>query len=82
MTDSNTYWQSVVDCLRDRGLQFRIKWTGDKTMTMWQPWVICPVPGYLEAGALGPVPVHEVEWLDVSLFDREGATNPTRLPTP
>ena len=41
-------------------------------MTAWQPWVICPVPGYLETGALGPVPVREVEWLDVSVFDREG----------
>ena len=41
-------------------------------MTEWQPWVICPVPGYVETGSLGPVPVLEVEWLDVSLNDRDG----------
>ena len=73
MTESNEYWQTVVDALRDRWFRFRIKWSGDDDMTAWQPWVICPVPGYVETGSLGPVSVREVEWLDVSLNDREGA---------
>lgn len=41
-------------------------------MADWQSWVICPVNGYLETGHLGPVPVREVEWLDVSLVDIDG----------
>ena len=72
MNDLNDYWQLVVDVLRDRGFQFRVKWSGDKEMTEWQPWVICPTPGYIETGTLGPVPVREVEWLDVHRFDRHG----------
>jgi hypothetical protein len=72
MTESNAYWQMVVDALRDRGFRFRVKWSGDDDMTAWQPWVICPVPGYVETGSLGPVPVREVEWLDVALVDRKG----------
>ena len=72
MRDMNTYWKSIVDSLSDRGLQFRIKWSGDNAMADWQSWVICPAEGYLETGQLGPVPVCEVEWLAVSLFDRDG----------
>ena len=40
-------------------------------MTDWQSAVFCPVPGYLETGALGPVPVREVEWVDVALHNRK-----------
>ena len=72
MVDSSTYWQSVVEVLRGRGLRFRIKWCQDETMTKWQPWVISPSPGYLETGSLGPVPVREVQWLDISHLDRDG----------
>ena len=73
MTDSNAYWQMAVDALRDQGFRFRIKWSGDDEESAWQPWVICPVPGYIESGSLGPVPVREVEWLEVSRQDRHGA---------
>jgi len=70
MSNLNTYWHSVVDALRDHEFRFRIKWTGANDVTAWQPWVISPTAGYLETGGLGPVPVREVEWLDVSRFDR------------
>ena len=72
MTESNAYWQTVIDALKDRGFRFRVKWSGDDAMTAWQPWVICPIPGYVETGSLGPVPVCELEWLDVSLADHGG----------
>jgi hypothetical protein len=41
-------------------------------MSDWQPWLICPVEGYLETGALGPVPVVGVDWLDISNVNRDG----------
>ena len=72
MTELNTYWRSVVETLRNHKLQFRIKWTGDAEMTDWQPWVICPTDGYMETGRLGPMSVRDIEWLDVSLLDRDG----------
>lgn len=81
MTESNSYWQTVVDALRDRGFRFRIKRSGDDAMTEWQPWVICPVSGYVETGSLGPVPVLEVEWLDVSLNDRDGGDKSDSITT-
>ena len=73
MTKHNAYWQAVVEALQDRGFRFRVKWSGNEEMTAWQPWLICPVPGYVETGSLGPVSIREVEWLDVSFHDRAGA---------
>lgn len=71
MDDPNSYWQAIVDALKGRGLRFRVKWKGDDEMTDWQPWLVCPVPGYLETGC-GPVPVRDVEWLDISTSDCGG----------
>jgi len=33
--------------------------------TQWEPWLIVPVPSYLETGSLGPVPFREVEWVEI-----------------
>lgn len=72
MSEISDYWKSVVETLRDRGCRFRVKWVTDENMSDWQPWLICPVEGCLETGTLGPVPVAEVEWLDISNVNRDG----------
>jgi hypothetical protein len=64
MTTTNEYWSAVVHILQSFPCSCRVKSFHDDA-TDWQRPVFSPVPGYIEVGSLGPVPMREVEWVEV-----------------
>src|ERR1035438_3257615 len=59
------YWRAVVDVLRSTHCRFRVKWSQNPEATQWERWLIVPTEGYIETGSLGPVPVREVDWVEI-----------------
>jgi hypothetical protein len=64
MTFTDEYWSVVVQILQPFPCLCRVKWLHDDA-TDWQRPVFSPAPGYLEIGSLGPVPMREVEWIEI-----------------
>ncbi len=64
MPSTNEYWSAAISILRAFPCYCRVKWLHDD-VTDWQHPVSSPVPGYIEVGSLGPVPMREVEWVEV-----------------
>src|SRR5262245_44705608 len=58
-------WDDLVRSIESFRPAVRVKWSGDDMPTEWEPWLIVPVPSYLETGRLGPVPFREVEWVEI-----------------
>ena len=58
-------WKHVVGTIHKLRPAVRIKWNGDSEMPEWAPWVIMPTDGYIETGSMGPVPIKDVEWIEV-----------------
>jgi hypothetical protein len=46
-------------------IRYRIKPASALDPGDWCAWLIVPVEGYLETGATGPVPMRDVEWVDI-----------------
>lgn len=57
-------WGEVQAIAKSLGLLARLKAVGRELGNAWEPlWV--PVPGCLETGSYGPVPEHQIEWIDL-----------------
>ncbi len=75
-------WRNVIAALQASAfdVQYRIKPMRALDPGTWCRWLIIPVEGYLETGSTGPVPVRDVEWVDVDPMEivAEGRLIPAR----
>ena len=69
MKTSTDYWRSVVDILRITHCCCRVKWSQSPEPTEWEPWLIVPTEGCIETGSLGPIPVSEVDWVEIDVTE-------------
>lgn len=65
MLQFHKYWFNIIDVLRFFPCKTRVKWTQNSEPTQWEDSLFIPVQNYLETGKLGPVPMREVEWVEV-----------------
>jgi hypothetical protein len=49
--------------------KIRVKWSEADEPTIWENWIISPTDHYVETGSLGPVPMREVEWIEVDTVE-------------
>ena len=69
MSELEEYWSCVVDLLKASPCKVRVKWSRDFEPTRWGDSVFIPTSHYLETGSLGPVPMREVEWVEVDTIE-------------
>lgn len=69
MSELEEYWSCVVDILKTSPCKVRVKWSQDVEPTRWEDSVFIPTNRYLETGTLGPVPMREVEWVEVDTIE-------------
>jgi hypothetical protein len=73
MNDPESYWTPLCDLRARLKLWVRLAWREGDATEAW-PWgglLIIPVEGYLESGG-GPIPIRDVEWVDVSTMRVKG----------
>jgi hypothetical protein len=66
---SQNWEQAIASIVYDFKLNGRMKLRVYPDPSEWG-WVISPVRTYLETGDIGPVPVREVEWVELDLTKR------------
>lgn len=75
-------WRDVIAAVDASAfkIRYRIKPVHEPDPGEWFRWLIIPVEGYLETGSTGPVPVRDVEWVDVDPVEivEQGRLIPTR----
>jgi hypothetical protein len=55
----------AIDVLTTRfAVDTRTKFRQEHTPSRWG-WFLVPVPGYVESSAYGPLPIREVEWVEI-----------------
>lgn len=69
MLELEEYWSNVVNLLKTSPCKVRVKWSGDFEPTKWEDLVFIPTSRYLETGSLDPVPMREVEWIEVDTIE-------------
>lgn len=67
MNESASYWSPLCNLVQQLRCWVRIAWREDGSTLegWWSQLLAMPVDGYLE-GAGGPVPIRDVEWVEVS----------------
>jgi len=48
----------------------RAQLRNDALPSAWSQWVILPVPGYIEASSYGPVPLREIDWIELDPIEQ------------
>jgi hypothetical protein len=62
--------EEVIDLLTSRfAIDTRAKFRNESTPSKWG-WFLVPVPGYVESSAYGPVPIREVEWVELAPIEQ------------
>lgn len=68
MPDLN--WKAVSEICRQYSVRTRTKLSGDPC-SEWCTWLIVPHPGYIEPEALGPVPLTDIEYVEIDPVERK-----------
>ena len=55
--------------LKSSPCRVRVKWSRDFEPSQWADVIYIPTSRYLETGFLGPVPMREVEWVEVDTIE-------------
>ena len=56
--------------------RYRLKIEGIPFMEQWNDWLIQPSPGYLETRRDGPLPIRQVQWIDIDAsFEKPTISN-------
>lgn len=63
------YWSCVIDTLKIFPCKVRVKWLKTSEPTIWEDVVFMPTSHYVETGTLGPVPMREVEWIELETIE-------------
>jgi hypothetical protein len=63
------YWSCVIDTLKIFPCKTRVKWSKISEPTIWEDRVFIPTSHYVETGTLDPVPMREVEWIEVDTIE-------------
>jgi hypothetical protein len=62
--------EEVIDALTTRfAIDTRAKFKQEETPSKWG-WFLVPVPGYAESSAYGPVPIREIEWVEINPIEQ------------
>jgi hypothetical protein len=79
---SSGIWRDVIAAVDASAfeIRYRIKPMHEPDPGAWCRWLIIPVEGYLETGSTGPVPMQDVEWIDVdpAVVSAKGRLIPAR----
>jgi len=59
----------IAELLREMPSDVRVKLIDEKKEREWAQVIFAPVDGYIEGGGTGPVPMREVEWIDIKRIE-------------
>ncbi|RYY92959.1 MAG: hypothetical protein EOO11_20520 [Chitinophagaceae bacterium] len=62
--DTDDALHAFVDAVRGKPWRFRLGWS-EGPAGGWDRWLIVPTPSYVETGTSGPLPVRQLQWIDV-----------------
>jgi hypothetical protein len=59
----------IAELLREMPCNVRVKLADENHEREWAQVIFAPVDGYIEGGGTGPVPMREVEWIDIKRIE-------------